>query len=42
MDVGSLAGNTSKYDIPVSHLEYSYIENCTDAKYLEKIIKVLR
>ncbi|XP_063055636.1 sperm-associated antigen 1 [Engraulis encrasicolus] len=28
--------------IPVEHLDYGYIEKCTDVKYLEKILKVLR
>ncbi|EDV20339.1 uncharacterized protein TRIADDRAFT_61052 [Trichoplax adhaerens] len=29
-------------NIPVEHLDYSYIKNCNNAKELEKIIKVLR
>lgn len=28
--------------VPVEHLDYDYIEKCKDAKYLEKILKVLR
>lgn len=28
--------------IPVEHLDYDYISNCKDAKYLEKILTVLR
>lgn len=28
--------------IPVEHLDYGYIEKCTDVKYLEKLLKVLR
>ena len=27
--------------IPVEHLDYAYIEKCTDLGYLEKILKVL-
>ena len=33
---------TQKYDIPLGHLEYSYIRECKDSKELEKIIKILR
>ena len=36
------AERTKKYDIPLSHLDYKYIETCNDAKELEKIIKTLR
>lgn len=32
--------NSSK--IPVEHLDYNYIEKCTDLGYLENILKVLR
>ncbi|XP_062574772.1 sperm-associated antigen 1-like isoform X2 [Saccostrea cucullata] len=35
-------GTTKKYDIPVAHLDYKYIDECSDVKYLEKILKVLR
>ncbi|KAM4633844.1 sperm-associated antigen 1 [Polymixia lowei] len=28
--------------VPVEHLDYGYIEKCTDVKYLEKILTVLR
>lgn len=28
--------------IPVEHLDYDYIEKCTDLRYLEKILNVLR
>ncbi|XP_061185926.1 sperm-associated antigen 1-like [Saccostrea echinata] len=35
-------GTTKKYDIPVAHLDYKYIDECNDVKYLEKILKVLR
>lgn len=31
-----------KYDIPVNHLDFSYVETCTNAKELEKIVKILR
>ncbi len=30
------------HDIPISHLDYSYIEKCSNVKELEKILKVLR
>jgi hypothetical protein len=36
-----LAGHTKKYDIPLSHFEIKYIENCTDGKELERIYKEL-
>ena len=32
----------TKYDIPLSHLDFDYIEKCKDVKELEKIVKVLR
>lgn len=28
--------------VPVEHLDYKYIEECKDVKYLEKILRVLR
>ncbi|XP_062549363.1 sperm-associated antigen 1 [Armigeres subalbatus] len=31
-----------KYDILLEHLDYGYIEKCTDAIELEKIVKILR
>lgn len=31
-----------KYDIPVHHLDYEYIEKCKDTKELERIILILR
>lgn len=38
-----LEGQTSKkYEIPLSHLDFAYIEKCTDVKELEKIIRILR
>ena len=39
---GDFYGNTKSYNIPVSHLDYKYIEKCTDAKYMEKIVKILK
>jgi hypothetical protein len=30
-----------KYDIPIDHLDYKYVEKCNDVKELEKIYKVL-
>lgn len=33
---------TVKYDIPLSHLDYGYIKECSDVKELEKILKILR
>ncbi|CAF4462022.1 unnamed protein product, partial [Rotaria magnacalcarata] len=31
-----IAGQTKKYNIPLSHFEYKYIQNCTDGKELER------
>ena len=36
------AGNTSRYNIPVGHLDFDYIKRCTDTKELEKIFVVLK
>ncbi|XP_026559270.1 sperm-associated antigen 1 [Pseudonaja textilis] len=33
---------TKTYQIPIDHLDYKFIEKCTDVKYLEKILKILR
>ncbi|KAK2910641.1 sperm-associated antigen 1-like isoform X1 [Channa argus] len=42
----SLQNNSTALDyrgkVPVEHLDYDYIEKCSDVKYLEKILKVLR
>ncbi|KAM8810612.1 sperm-associated antigen 1 [Eudromia elegans] len=35
-------GTTKKYQIPIGHLDYKFIEKCTDVKHLEKILRVLR
>ncbi|KAL7984149.1 hypothetical protein Chor_002719 [Crotalus horridus] len=32
---------TKTYKIPIDHLDYKFIEKCTDVKYLEKILKIL-
>ena len=29
-------------DIPIGHLDYSYVKDCENAKELEEIIKILR
>ncbi|XP_071108746.1 sperm-associated antigen 1-like isoform X2 [Haliotis cracherodii] len=34
--------NTKKYDIPLSHLDHSYVKACSDVKELEKIFRVLK
>lgn len=31
-----------KYDIPIEFLDFPYVKTCTDAKTLEKVIKILR
>ncbi|XP_059671349.1 sperm-associated antigen 1 [Gavia stellata] len=35
-------GTTKTYKIPIGHLDYKFIEKCTDVKHLEKILRVLR
>ncbi|OBS80076.1 hypothetical protein A6R68_21723 [Neotoma lepida] len=35
-------GTTKTFKIPVEHLDFKYIEKCSDVKYLEKILCVLR
>ncbi|XP_045568090.1 sperm-associated antigen 1 isoform X1 [Salmo salar] len=35
-------GTSSVAAVPVDHLDYGYIENCTDVKYLGKVLTVLR
>ncbi|PSN35297.1 hypothetical protein C0J52_20481 [Blattella germanica] len=32
----------SKYEIPLNHLSFEYVEKCNDRKELEKIVKILR
>jgi hypothetical protein len=34
--------NLTKYDIPLDHLDFKYIEGCNDVKELEKIYKILK
>ncbi|XP_033614836.1 sperm-associated antigen 1 [Fukomys damarensis] len=35
-------GATKTFNIPVEHLDFKYIEKCSDIKHLEKILYVLR
>uniref|UniRef100_A0A8D0LBZ0 Sperm associated antigen 1 n=1 Tax=Sphenodon punctatus TaxID=8508 RepID=A0A8D0LBZ0_SPHPU len=35
-------GTTKTYQIPIDHLDYKFIEKCTDVKHLEKILRILR
>lgn len=35
-------GTTKTYNIPIDHLDYKFIETCTDVKHLEKILSILR
>ncbi|XP_053374130.1 sperm-associated antigen 1-like [Mercenaria mercenaria] len=35
-------GTTKKHDIPMDHLDFGYIKECTNVKHLEKILRVLR
>ena len=37
----ALAGHSDKYQIPLSHFEHKYIQNCADGKELERIYKEL-
>ena len=36
------SGMASGSDVPIAHLDYDYIKDCTDVAELEKIITVLR
>ncbi|XP_065164755.1 RNA polymerase II-associated protein 3 [Atheta coriaria] len=31
-----------KYDIPIAHLDFAYVEKCTDGKELERILHILQ
>nr|XP_020640992.1 sperm-associated antigen 1 isoform X2 [Pogona vitticeps]XP_020640993.1 sperm-associated antigen 1 isoform X2 [Pogona vitticeps]XP_020640994.1 sperm-associated antigen 1 isoform X2 [Pogona vitticeps] len=47
MSVGQVSslfsqGTTKTYQIPIEHLDYTFIETCKDVKYLEKILRILR
>ncbi|KAL4222400.1 Sperm associated antigen 1 [Mactra antiquata] len=42
MGTNIMQGSTKKYDIPLDHLEFSYINGCSDVKELERIFKVLK
>ncbi|CAH2285670.1 sperm-associated antigen 1 isoform X1 [Pelobates cultripes] len=35
-------GTTKRHAIPIDHLDYRFIEKCTDVKHLEKVLHVLR
>uniref|UniRef100_A0A8C5Q2U0 Sperm associated antigen 1 n=1 Tax=Leptobrachium leishanense TaxID=445787 RepID=A0A8C5Q2U0_9ANUR len=35
-------GTTKRFGIPISHLDYRFIETCTDVKHLQKILHILR
>ncbi|XP_034372690.1 sperm-associated antigen 1 isoform X1 [Arvicanthis niloticus] len=35
-------GTTKTFKIPIEHLDFKYIENCSDVRHLEKILCVLR
>lgn len=37
-----VSDRTKRYDIPLGHLDYGYIETCRDSKELEKILVILR
>ncbi|KAM4029327.1 sperm-associated antigen 1 [Anomaloglossus baeobatrachus] len=39
---GIYQGATKTNKIPIEHLDYKFIEKCTDIKHLEKILRVLR
>ncbi|XP_052797101.1 sperm-associated antigen 1-like [Mya arenaria] len=42
MDLPVMQGSTKRYEIPLGHLDFSYINNCADIKELEKIYRVLK
>ncbi|XP_036596411.1 sperm-associated antigen 1 [Trichosurus vulpecula] len=35
-------GTTKTFQIPIEHLDFKFVENCSDVKHLEKILIVLR
>ncbi|XP_038601418.1 sperm-associated antigen 1 [Tachyglossus aculeatus] len=35
-------GTTKTFQIPIDHLDFKFIEKCSDVKHLEKILRVLR
>ncbi|KAK2489126.1 hypothetical protein MC885_015591 [Smutsia gigantea] len=35
-------GTSKTFKIPIEHLDFKYIEKCSDVKHLEKILCVLR
>ena len=35
-------GFASGTDVPIEHLDFGYINNCRNASYMEKIVKILR
>ena len=39
MDV--LQGSTKKYEIPIGHLDFTYIKECSNVKEVERIYRVL-
>lgn len=41
-NMASSLGTAAGTDIPIEHLEYSYIKKCTNVKEIEKILRVLR
>ncbi|KAK3587971.1 hypothetical protein CHS0354_014488 [Potamilus streckersoni] len=44
MSAGNLLvdSKTKRYNIPISHLDFGYIENCKDVQELEKILRILK
>lgn len=35
-------GSAKKFDIPIDHLDFTYIRECSNVRELEKICRVLR
>ncbi|XP_072459496.1 sperm-associated antigen 1 [Notamacropus eugenii] len=35
-------GTTKTFQIPIEHLDFKFVENCSDVKHLEKILVILR
>jgi hypothetical protein len=38
----SKISSLKKYEIPVDHISFEYVEKCNDRKEMEKIVKILR
>ncbi|XP_044754075.1 sperm-associated antigen 1 [Coccinella septempunctata] len=40
--IGNNSSLLTKYDIPITHLDFSYVETCEDRRELERILEILK